>query len=159
MSDTDNAYRAGAACAGEKYAGRIRELDTKLTEALAQVATLREKASALLEWCNDHFGNNGSDWSSTSAPGHECDELDAALADTDAAARAHDAAIRREAALPWQMAVHAEARDYHQEANMPDTCRPEQVKNIFEDAREDARRRALEDVLVCLAPLMARGPT
>lgn len=94
MSDTDNAYRAGAACAGEKYAGRIRELDTKLTEALAQVATLREKASALLEWCNDHFDNNGSDWSSTSAPGHACDDLDAALADTDAAAREHDAAIR-----------------------------------------------------------------
>lgn len=127
---------------------RINGLTAKLTEALAREAALREQLSALVIAVDTNVNL-------PEAMG----DANNALADTDAAARAHDERIAAEAVLPWQMAVHTEARDYHQEANMPDTCRPEQVKNIFEDAREDARRRALEDVLVCLAPLMAKGST
>lgn len=56
-----------------------------------------------------------------------------------------EAQIRAAAELPWQFAVHDEARDYHREANLPSTVRPEQVKNIFEDARSDARAVAFEE--------------
>lgn len=120
----------------------------------AQVVALREAATQMLRLLREgvEAGQVGETLLVTNDVRIHT-EWKAVLADPEwkAAAEAYDAAIRGAAVLPWQLAVHAEARDYHQDANLPSTVLPEQVKNAFEDARTDAHNAALEAAVAVVA--------
>lgn len=106
----------------------------ELARARADAARLRKLLEVAPDWSTSH--ERFSAWRR---------EVADALAATDSAQWLSDKLAA--AVLPWQLAVHAEAREHHRDANPPSTVRPEQVKNVVEDVRADERAKALADAL------------